>query len=222
MSDVYAFMSPSAVTANGDHRPQLRTPMERAHLAAGATLEPLDGWRIAVYDENGSDPWAADVSHTGKLDVRGSEEQIAELTGGVALGQAREDGGVWTLRLTRTRAIVLCPFGRVAELRERIPGAVDMTCGWAGVAIGGQRWRELFMRCSALDVRQKRFAPGDCMAGSVMRVPTIVLNEDGSRVRMLVGWEFGEYFWEAILDAGETLGIAPLSAAVALALKVMA
>jgi hypothetical protein len=44
-----------------------------------------------------------------------------------------------------------------------------------------------------------------------MRVPTLVLNE-GDRVLMLVGWEYGEYFWDAILDAGVTLGIAPVSA----------
>ena len=31
-----------------------------------------------------------------------------------------------------------------------------------------------------------------------------MLNE-GDRFRMLVGWEFGEYFWEAILDAGAQL-----------------
>ena len=40
-----------------------------------------------------------------------------------------------------------------------------------------------------------------------MRVPTLILH-DGEAVSMLVGWEYGEYFWDAILDAGETLGIA--------------
>ena len=32
---------------------------------------------------------------------------------------------------------------------------------------------------------------------------------------MFVGWEFGEYFWDAILDAGATLGIAVRTPAVA-------
>jgi len=32
---------------------------------------------------------------------------------------------------------------------------------------------------------------------------------------MFVGWEYGEYFWDAILDAGATLGIAARTPAVA-------
>jgi hypothetical protein len=48
------------------------------------------------------------------------------------------------------------------------------------------------------------------MAGSVMRVPTLVLNR-GDDLVMLVAWEYGEYFWDAILDAGETIGIARTS-----------
>jgi hypothetical protein len=50
----------------------------------------------------------------------------------------------------------------------------------------------------------------------VMRAGTIVLNVGGNRIALFVGWEFGEYFWEAMLDAGVNFGIAPVSAAVAL------
>ena len=50
------------------------------------------------------------------------------------------------------------------------------------------------------------------MAGSVMRVPTLVLNR-GEDLLMLVAWEYGEYFFDAILDAGETVGIARAGAA---------
>jgi hypothetical protein len=63
-------------------------------------------------------------------------------------------------------------------------------------------------RSSGLDVRPSRFGPNRCMAGSVMRVPTLVLNE-GESISMFVGWEYGEYFWDAILDAGATVGIGP-------------
>ena len=63
----FAFLSPAATSGA-----VLRTPMERHHLSAGATLEQHDGWRIAVYEPcNGLEAWAADVSHIGKLDVRG-------------------------------------------------------------------------------------------------------------------------------------------------------
>jgi hypothetical protein len=209
--DPYAFLSPAAVAADGAHRPVLRSPMEHAHAQAGATFEARDGWRVAVYPENGADLWLADVSHLGKLDLRGTAEELDALTGGLEPGHARADGGVWTLRLTAIHGYVICPFPRVGELARRIgPAAVDVTCGLAAVALGGEGWREVWARSSGLDVRERSFPANRCLAGSVMRVPTLVLNE-GDRVLMAVGWEYGEYFWDAILDAGATLGIARVS-----------
>jgi hypothetical protein len=208
----FAFLSPAATTGA-----VLRTPMERNHLAAGATLEQRDGWRIAAYGSRDDlEAWAADVSHVGKLDVRGTEQRIDELTGSLELGRANSTDGVWTLRLSPSHAIVLCPFDRVVELGGRIgEGVVDMTCGWAAVMLGGAAARDVFMRSSSLDVREHRFPPGACMAGSVMRCPSIVLNDDG-RFWVLCGWEFGEYMWEALLDAGVGNDIAAVSSSVAL------
>jgi hypothetical protein len=212
ISDPFAFLSPAATSGAA-----LRTPMERNHLAAGAQITEHDGWRLAEYPENGGlEAWAADVSHVGKLDVRGTRERIDELTGGLAVGQGVHADEVWTARLSPTHAIVLAPFQRVAELRERIgEGVIDMTCGWAAVLLGGSLLREVFMRSSALDVRPEKFPPGACIAGSVMRCPSIVLNDDG-RFWVLCGWEFGEYMWESLLDAGEPVGIAPVSASLVL------
>ena len=203
--DPYAFMSP----ATAENGVVLRTPMDRRHAAAGATFAERDGWRIAEYEGEPADPWLADVSHLGKLDVRGSQAELDELTGGLPTGAARRDGDVWTLRLTPIHGYVLCPYGRVGALRDSIGApAIDVTSGLAGVALGGSRWRDVMNRSSGLDVRPSRFGPGRCMAGSVMRVPTLIVNE-GESIAMFVGWEYGEYFWDAIIDAGETLGIGP-------------
>jgi len=217
MSDVFAFLSPAAVRRDGDYEPLLRTPMERSHIAAGATVEEVDGWRVASYDARPGRAWIADVSPIGKIDIRGTRQRVAELTANAELGTASLHDDVWTLRLTETRAVVVCANDRVATLSERIGyGATDMTCAWAGVVIGGEDVREVFMRSSSLDVRPQSFPAGACMVGSVMRAGTIVLNMGGNRIALFVGWEFGEYFWEAMLDAGVSFGIAPVSAAVAL------
>ena len=203
--DPYAFMSP-ATAGNGV---VLRTPMDRRHAAAGATFAERDGWRIAEYEGEPADPWLADVSHLGKLDVRGSQAELDELTGGLPTGAARRDGDVWTLRLTPIHGYVLCPYSRVEALRGSVgAAAIDVTSALAGVALGGSGWRDVMNRSSGLDVRPSRFGPGRCMAGSVMRVPTLIVNE-GESIAMFVGWEYGEYFWDAIIDAGETLGIGP-------------
>jgi hypothetical protein len=206
--DPYAFLSPAAAAPGVG----LRTPMERSHLAAGAALEDVDGWRLAAYPRNGEAAAAlTDLSHLGKLDLRAPADELDTLTGGLGAGAAREDDGVWTLRLTPTHGYVLCPFPRVNALRDRIGGAaLDVTCAYAGVGLAGDRRLDVFNRSSGLDVRESRFGAGRCMAGSVMRVPTLVLNRGGDLV-MLVAWEYGEYFWDAILDAGKTIGIARTS-----------
>lgn len=207
--DPYAFLSPAAAAPGVG----LRTPMERSHLAAGAELTDVDGWRVAAYPAADAEAAATvtDLSHIGKLDVRGTAAELDSLTGGLVTGAARADDGVWTLRLTPTHGYVLCPFARVGALRERIGGpALDVSSAYAGVALGGERRLDVFNRSSGLDVRESRFGAGRCMAGSVMRVPTLVLNR-GDDLVMLVAWEYGEYFWDAILDAGETIGIARTS-----------
>ena len=119
------------------------------------------------------------------------------------------------MRLTPTHGYVICPFDRVEAIRSATGGAaVDVTCGLAGLAVGGEHWRDVMNRSSGLDVRPSRFPANRCMAGSVMRVPTLVLNE-GDHISMFVGWEYGEYFWDAILDAGGPLGIGARTPAVA-------
>ena len=218
VADPFAFLSPAA--AEGA---VLRTPMDRNHAVAGAEFEDRDGWRVADYPTNGEAPaWAADISHHGKIDVRGPHAEIDRLSAGLELGTASHVDGVWTLRLSPSHALVLCPFERVVELGERIgEGVVDMTCGWAAVVLGGPAARDVFMRSSSLDVRPHRFPAGSCMAGSVMRCVSIILNDDG-RLWVLCGWEFGEYMWESLLDAGAMLGITPVSATVVLRSEVPA
>jgi heterotetrameric sarcosine oxidase gamma subunit len=215
MTDPLAFLSPPGEGAAGGV--VLRTPMEHAHRAAGAALIESDGWRIAEYGGgDGAQAWVADVSHTAKLEVRGGREVVDAASPGLEHGQAALDDGVWTLRLTPSRALVLAPFGRLGELRGRLAGAIDMTSVLAAIAIGGPRVRELFARTSALDVRPRSFPDSACMAGSVARCPAVVLNEGGDRFRILVGWELGEYLWETVLDAGAPIGVTAVSASTAL------
>ena len=176
--------------------------------AAGAEFEDHDGWRVAAYPSNGEPPPGRPTSPTtARSTCAAPHAEIDQLSAGLELGSASHVDGVWTLRLSPSHAVVLCPFSRVEQLRTRIASeadaicATDMTCGWAAVMLGGERVRDVFMRSSSLDVRPHRFPAGACMAGSVMRSGSIVLNDDG-RFWVLCGWEFGEYMWESLLDAG--------------------
>jgi glycine cleavage system aminomethyltransferase T len=196
-----AFLSPAGVL--------LRTPMDALHRSAGARIEERDGWAVAVYPERESPVWVADVSMIGKVELRGPADGLHGWTGGLEPGSARLDGAVRTLRLTPTRALALGDPHAGANGN----GALDLTCAWAAVRIGGPQVRELFARLSALDVRPKSFPPDRVMLGSVARCPGVVVSEGDDRLLLMVGWEYGAYLWETVLDAGAPLGVAPRTGA---------
>jgi glycine cleavage system aminomethyltransferase T len=192
-----AFLTPAGVL--------LRTPMDAVHRSAGASVEERDGWEVAVYPERESPVWVEDVSMLRKVELRAPADVLDGLTGGLEPGAARLDGAARTLRLTATRALLLGDSDAGAN-GDR---ALDLTCAWAAVRIGGPEVRELFARLSALDVRARSFPPDRVMLGSVARCPGIVVSESDDRLLLMVGWEYGAYLWETVLDAGAPLGIAP-------------
>ena len=208
--DPYAFLSPAAASAGVG----LRTPMERSHLEAGATISEHDGWRVAAYEQADAGAWACDQSHLGKLDVRGTTAELDVLTGGLGLGAARSDDEVWTMRLTPTHAYVLCPFSRVAAAARAYRCGGDRRHLRPGRRLPGRRAPPRRLqplvgpRRARVALRPEPVHGGLCHARAHHRA------EPGRGLRDARGVEMGEYFWEAILDAGETIGIARASVVV--------
>ncbi len=128
-----------------------------------------------------------DSSQMGKLEVRGQ------------LDGADLPDGTESVRLSPTRALVLCPpneVGRVrAELRERFGHVVDVTGALAGIRVRGE---QLLRRLTDLDLDS---LPA---AGAVARVPAIVLR-DGDAFRIFFAQEYGDYVVEVVLDTAKGL-----------------
>ena len=206
-----SFLSPSG--ADPSLGGPLRTPIDELHRAAGAETVERDGWRIARYPAaSGAALWAADASDLGKLELRGSPPAIDRATGGLALGESRREGDARCARLTPGRALVLCPAAATGErLRALGPAALDLTCAWAAVRLGGAARRDLFARISGLDARPDRFPAGRVMLGSVARCPAIVVHEESATLLVLVAWEYGAYLWETLHDAGAPLGVSAVT-----------
>ena len=179
----------------------LRTPMAGLHHGS---LRERDGWLLPDYPPAGDAPvWISDASQLGKIEVRGSAVEL----GVEDSGATRRDGEAWVARLTPTRALVLCPGDEVpTRLAALGPDAVDLTCGWAAVRVGGPARLDLFARVSELDGRPRSLPAGAVVSGPVAECAGIVLNE-GDALLLLVGWEYGAYLWEAALDLGEPLGV---------------
>jgi hypothetical protein len=123
-----------------------------------------------------------DLSSVGKIEVRGDVEAI--------------DVEAEVVRLGPRRALVLCEYGRCADLRSRLPGVViDMTAALAGLELEDER---ALRRLTDLEL--------DALpaAGKVAEVPAIVLRA-GDRFRIFFPQEYGHYVAEVVLDVLEGL-----------------
>jgi sarcosine oxidase gamma subunit len=210
VSTTTAFLSPAGIDARLGG--PLRTPIDALHVAAGADIVVRDGWRIAGYPASDATMWVADVSDLGKLELRGSPAEIDRVTGGLAFGESLVEDRARLARLTPARALVLCEAAVTpAQLRASAEGALDLTCAWAAVRLGGVARRDLLARISGLDTRPSRFPRGGVMLGSVARCPAIVVHEEPDTLLVLVAWEYGAYLWETLHDAGSPLGVAAVT-----------
>jgi sarcosine oxidase subunit gamma len=203
-----------------------RSPMERAARRAGARFAVRDGWNVAVgyaEDAGAATGWT-DVSHLGKLELQAGAAALAEIAAGCGAvlepGAAAPAGDAWWCPVTRTRALVICPAAETAALRTRLAaaaeaapahaGVVDVTTGFAALAISGPAARELLARVCALDLRPQRMPVGAFRPGSVARTPGMVLRVAEDRYLALVGAALGEYLWTVVADAAAPLGGRPL------------
>lgn len=131
---------------------------------------------------DGVDPeLVGDLSAQGKVEVRGDLE-------------AAEPGdGEELVRLSPRRGFLLTedPVAAVERLRARGLLAYDVTGGYAGLVLHGER---LMRRLTDLDLER---LPA---AGPVLRVSAIVLRDEGERFRVYVAQELGHDVAEAVLD----------------------
>lgn len=92
----------------------------------------------------------------------------------------------------------------------------DLTSGRTIVAVAGPRSGALLRAATPVDVRDREMPDGRCVQSSLARVPATILRYDRHGVpayEILVPRDFGEYVWEALLDAGAPLGVRPVGVA---------
>ncbi len=122
-----------------------------------------------------------DVSRTGVLEVRGDADGL-------------DAEGTEVVRLSDDRALVLCDWERVAELRARLGdrGTLDVSAGWAGIRLRGET---LLPRLTDLDL--------DALpaVGPVAHVQALVLRDEDDAFRVFFAQEYGDYLAEVVLDA---------------------
>jgi hypothetical protein len=125
-----------------------------------------------------------DVSLTGKLDVRGDLNSL-------------DAKGIELVRITPSRALVLCDFTKTARLREKLSErfhVVDLSGTLAGLQVRGET---VMRRLTDLDLTA---LPA---VGNVAHVQAYVLRDDVETFRLFFPQEYGHYLAEVVVDALE-------------------
>jgi hypothetical protein len=127
-----------------------------------------------------------DISLAGKLEVRGDVDAL-------------EDERFEVVRITPTRALVLCDFTRTASIREKLSQqflVIDMSARLAGLQLRGET---LMRRLTDLDLG------GLPAVGAVAHVQAYVLRDEGEAFRLFFPQEYGHYLAEVVIDAAQGL-----------------
>jgi sarcosine oxidase gamma subunit len=131
-------------------------------------------------------PEIADLSLTGKLDVRGDLDSF-------------DAKGVELVRITPERGLVLCDFTKTGNVRARLADhflVVDLSAALAGLQLRGEA---LMRRLTDLDLDS---LPA---VGAVAHVQAYVLRDDAETFRLFFPQEYGHYLAEVVVDAAEGL-----------------
>jgi heterotetrameric sarcosine oxidase gamma subunit len=121
----------------------------------------------------------------GVLEVRGAVDALSE-------------GEV--VRLTPSRALVLCPVSELTAVRgkllPRFRAVVDVSAGWATLRVRGET---ALRRVTDLNL-------DDLPAvGALAHVQALVIRDDADTFRVLVPQEYGHHVAEVLVDALEGL-----------------
>ena len=213
----YRHLSLGAVMVERDgwQRPARYTPVERE----------LDQLREAV--------GLCDISPVGKLSVQGDDLDSALarafgdarplVVGAVQRRSVSSGSGqlpVALAYLAQDEAMVLTEPGHAAAVSEALEQradlcahVVDVTSGLGGIRITGPSGHLLLAGVTELDASPDALPELSCAQTRVAEVHAVLLRLDLGSVlsyEVYFGREFGEYMWDALLDAGDEHGATPV------------
>jgi heterotetrameric sarcosine oxidase gamma subunit len=187
--------------------PVARGPLIERHRRQGARIELRDGWEIAVGYPH-EPPMGAnrvvDRSHRPTFEINGPDTSrlVAALCGcDLPVRHIHVAANREAYRLTPDRAIL---FGRVPPPE----GALDVTGGWASLALCGPQAEQILNKITAVDLRLRTLPAGRCCQGPVFGVNTLFGRFD-DRFELHVCGDSAEFFWDVLFDAGAEFGLAP-------------
>ncbi len=174
-----------------------------------------------------------DISPNGQVRVIGADAAVAakklapneaELAVGMVCQTEIEiaSGRLFALvaRLTQDEFAMLTPPGQanaVVELLEASPDpcahVIDISPGLAGVALTGPSSAEVLSAITQLDVSSHSMPDLTCAQSRFAEIQGLLVRHDYAGLlsyQLYVSREFGEYFWEAIVETALEIGAGPV------------
>ena len=174
----------------------------------------------------------ADISPTAKLSLQGRD--LDSLLGDRVpgwrpppvgtVGRPHTEGadgisGARMARLADDEALVLAGPGQAGQIEQvlrsdsgRCAHVVDVTSAMAGVRLAGPAALDIVRSVTDLDLRPSVFPNMTCAQTKVAEVYGMILRVDAGDLpayELFFGREFGEYMWDALMEAGGPAGLTP-------------
>lgn len=174
-----------------------------------------------------------DISPVGKLSIQGAEAEahlsavfpdvpVSKIGGVCQISPASlpESGAVVLARLAHDEFLALTSPGQAAAVTELLEApsdgcahTFDLTSALAGARVTGPSAHSLLAAVSGFDSSLSSFLDMSCAQTKAAEIHAVILRLDLDSVssyELYFGRDFGEYMWEALLEAAEEFGGGPV------------
>ena len=205
-------------------------------LAMGAHMVERDGWLQPAYYSSADQEERLSTESTGICDVSPSVKLLlqGDNLGGFlndalssddspAIGEVRQVSNPARgrlARLTTDECLILCEPEALADWTTALGEPtrdsvhfVDQTSGLCGVRLIGPGSDALLSKLSEFDTSPGAFTNMSCAQSRFAEIHGTIVRADLGPLPsydLFFSREFGEYVWDAIFEAGEDFGVAPV------------
>ena len=221
-------------------KPFKLSAMYHLHKEHGASIAEENGWKCPAYytspktevEAAKSSAGMCDVSPMGKFSIQGHDlatylpkvvSQAAHLgINKIALGTISDNSEIplTVCHFAQDEAFATCSPDQTEALSKALDShlagcahVVDMTSNFAGIALVGPAGPKLLSKLTDVNITPMAFPNLSDAQGKLAEVYAIILRSDMGQLpayQLFVGRDFGAYVWEAMLQAGHELGVAPI------------
>jgi sarcosine oxidase subunit alpha len=210
----HLLLGATMVERDGWQRPARYTSVENEVQAVRQAVGLCDispGGKIRLQGKDAGPRLRSVYRKFGELEVgRASTVRLEQESNGqdaIVMGLASDDLLILTAPSQATSTLQLLSKGT-----EECAHAVDVSSGLAGVKVAGPEAHRLLSAVTPLNISPSAFPDMTCAQGMAAEIHGTVLRHDIGGILsydLYFGREFGEYMWDALVEAGEEYGVLP-------------